>query len=143
MRTKTIEEYIEVIYDLQEKDGQALTGSIATEMNVKPPSVTEILKKLEQKGLISYQAHCGATLTKKGEKLAQVLSEKHRVIAEFLILIGVDEQLAQTDACQLEHHVGEQSVQMIGQFVRFLVAGEDGALLLSRFEHFCENENIK
>jgi DtxR family Mn-dependent transcriptional regulator len=139
MRRKTIEEYIEVIYDLQEKDGQALTGSIAAEMNVKPPSVTEILKKLEQKGLVSYQAHCGATLTGPGTKLAQCLSEKHRVIAEFLMLIGVDEKVAQKDACQMEHHVSEQSVQTIGEFVAFLVSEEEGALVLSRFEQFRED----
>ena len=141
MRRKTIEEYIEVIYDLEEKEGQALTGSSAAEMNVKPPSVTEILKKLEQKGLVAYQAHCGATLTGPGTKLARTLSEKHRVLAEFLMLIGVDEKPAQQDACQMEHHVSEQSVQMIGDFIAFLATDEEGARLLSGFETFRENRN--
>ncbi len=120
MRKKTIEEYIELIYILEQKDGHAHTGSIATEMDIKAPSVTQMLQKLEKEGLVQYQSYTGATLTKKGKKLALHLMEKHRVIREFLELIGIDEVTAERDACQIEHHISTGSVRQLEKFVEFL-----------------------
>jgi Mn-dependent transcriptional regulator len=68
MRKKTIEEYIELIYILEQKDGHAHTGTIASEMDIKAPSVTQMLQKLEREGLVQYQSYTGATLTKKGKQ---------------------------------------------------------------------------
>ena len=120
MKKKTIEEYIELIHILEKKDGHAHTGTIAAEMEIKAPSVTQMLQKLEKEGLVRYQSYIGATLTKKGKKMARQLIEKHRVIQEFLELIGIDEGMAEQDACQIEHHVSTGSVRQLEKFVEFL-----------------------
>jgi Mn-dependent DtxR family transcriptional regulator len=120
MKKKTIEEYIELIYILEKKDGHAHTGTIAAEMEIKAPSVTQMLQKLEKEGLVQYQSYTGATLTDKGKKMARHLIEKHRVIQEFLELIGIDEGMAERDACQIEHHVSTGSVRQLEKFVKFL-----------------------
>ncbi len=120
MRKKTIEEYIELIYILEQKDGHAHTGTIASEMDIKAPSVTQMLQKLEREGLVQYQSYTGATLTKKGKTMALHLLEKHRVIREFLELIGIDEKTAERDACQIEHHISTDSVRQLEKFVEFL-----------------------
>jgi Mn-dependent DtxR family transcriptional regulator len=130
MRKKTIEEYIELIYILEQEHGHAHTGTIAAEMDIKAPSVTQMLRKLGKEGLVEYQAYTGATLTGKGKKMARALMEKHRVIQEFLELIGIDELTAERDACQIEHHVSTGSVLQLERFVEFL---QQDPGLLERF----------
>ena len=119
MRHKTIEEYIETIYVLEQESGRALTGMIAERMKVKPPSITEMLQKLEREGLIRYKSYTGAVLTASGRKMAQELMEKHRVIADLLETLGIDRDLAETDACQIEHHVSTKTLQRLKKFVKF------------------------
>jgi DtxR family Mn-dependent transcriptional regulator len=137
MRKKTIEEYVELIYILEQEHGHAHTGTIAAEMDIKAPSVTEMLQKLEKEGLVEYQGYMGATLTEKGKKTALALMEKHRIIQEFLELIGIDTTTAERDACQIEHHVSTGSVRRLEKFVAFLQHDPD---LLDKFRAGQEEE---
>jgi DtxR family Mn-dependent transcriptional regulator len=136
MRTKTIEEYIELIYNLEKKDGHAHTGTIASEMNIKPPSVTQMLQKLEKEGLVSYQSYTGTILTTQGKDLARQLMEKHRVIAEFLEMIGIDKKLAQRDACQIEHHMSKETIRHIEEVIRLI---KDDPAIATWFEEFSQS----
>lgn len=120
VRRKTIEEYIELIYKLEEQGGQAQTGAIAEEMKITPPSVTEMLQKLEKEGYVHYKSYSGATLTGKGRRLANRLAKRHETIAKFFEMIGVDHHQAQIDACQIEHHISERSFQQLEKYVRCL-----------------------
>lgn len=119
MRHKTIEEYIETIFVLEQQNGRAQTGMIAAQMGVKPPSITEMLQKLEREGLIHYESYNGATLTSSGKKMARELMQKHRIIADLLEILGIDRELAEVDACQIEHHVSTRTVKRLEQFVVF------------------------
>jgi Mn-dependent DtxR family transcriptional regulator len=119
MRHKTIEEYIETIFVLEQRNGRAQTGMIAAQMGVKPPSITEMLRKLEKEGLIHYESYNGATLTSSGRKMARELMQKHRIIADLLEILGIDSELAEVDACQIEHHVSPETLKRLEQFVDF------------------------
>ncbi len=119
MRHKTVEEYIETIFVLEQRNGRAQTGMLAAQMGVKPPSITEMLQKLEGAGLIHYESYNGATLTRSGRKMARELMQKHRVIADLLEILGIDKEVAEVDACQIEHHVSSQTVKRLEQFVEF------------------------
>jgi DtxR family transcriptional regulator, manganese transport regulator len=119
MRHKTIEEYIETIFVLEHRNGRAQTGMIASCMGVKPPSITEMLKKLEREGLIHYETYNGAILTGPGKKMARELMQKHRIIANFLEILGIDPELAEIDACQIEHHVSPETLKRLEKFVEF------------------------
>ncbi|MEF8832619.1 MAG: MarR family transcriptional regulator [Candidatus Thermoplasmatota archaeon] len=57
MKQKTLEEYLEVIYLIEKREGQAKTGKISSELDVKPPSVTEMLRKLEVEGYLEYERY--------------------------------------------------------------------------------------
>ena len=70
MTREKIEEYIEVIYELEKNNKIANTVKIASKLEIKPGSVTEFLQKLEKTGLIQYQPYYGVKLTPMGEKLA-------------------------------------------------------------------------
>lgn len=124
MKRKTVEEYIEVIYLLQNEKEYAHTTDIATKMSIKPSSVTEILQKLGTNGFIEYHCYKGARLTKKGERIANELETKHHAIAEFLLILGVDKENAETDACEIEHHVSDETIERILQFVKSLKKGK-------------------
>jgi len=119
MRPKTIEEYIETICVLEQRNGRAQTGMIASRMGVKPPTITEMLQKLEREGLIHYESYNGAILTRSGKKMARELMQKHRIIANLLETLGIDQELAEIDACQIEHHVSPETLKTLEQFVEF------------------------
>jgi len=120
MKKKTMEEYIEVISSLQNESEYARTTDIANEMNIKPSSVTEMLQKLDNNGLIEYHLYKGARLTKKGKKIAGKLEMKHHAIEEFLLMLGVDEKNAKEDACEIEHHVSDETIERLIQFIKTL-----------------------
>lgn len=120
LKRKTTEEYIETIFILQNRNGYAKTGKISLEMNIQPSSVTEMLQKLQDRGYVIYKPYKGALLTKSGKKLADELMKKHRIIADFLEIIGVKRKLAEADACQIEHHVNKKTMKQLEKFVEFI-----------------------
>jgi DtxR family Mn-dependent transcriptional regulator len=137
MKRKTIEEYVEVICLLEEEDGRAQTGRIASEMRVRPSSATEMLQKLQEEGLLRYETYAGATLTPSGQRLAWELRRRHAVIADFLEIIGVDRGVANADACEIEHHVSRESIEQLQKFVEFAKESLCDPEWRENFRKFC------
>lgn len=133
-----MEEYIETISTLEDREGKAQTGKIASEMNVRPSSATEMLQKLQEEGLLRYETYSGATLTPAGKKLARDLDRKHGVIADFLEIIGVSKSVADADACQIEHHVSRESVEQLEKFVEFARGSLHDPNWIRNFRKYCE-----
>ena len=117
MRRKTIEDYMELLYDLQEEKKLVHTNDIADALNIKPSSVTEIFIKLSKEGYLNYKKYSGVTLTKKGKKVALETKKKHNILMEFLILLGVDKKIAEPDACEMEHILHPNTMKAIISFV--------------------------
>lgn len=138
MRRITKEEYIETIDVLEKKDERAQTGQIAEKMDVKPPSVTEMLQKLQDEGLVDYEPYLGASLTPAGKRLAEELMVRHKVIADFLDIIGVERKLAEQDACQIEHHVSKLTAERLRKFVEFVHTAPRDPGWIESFKTFCE-----
>jgi len=141
MRKKTVEEYLELIYELEEKEGLAQTGTIAAEMDVKPPSVTEMLQKLDKEGFVNYRSYAGATLTPQGREIAGRLMKKHQIIEDFLVMIGVDDRHSTNDACQIEHHMSEISIVQLEKFVEFLQKKNEEIQLMEQFRSYYCSEH--
>jgi len=136
MRRKTVEEYVETIFVLEKKEGAAHTGKIAEEMGVKPPSVTEMLRKLQDSGFVKYKPFIGANLTSSGKKKARELMARHRVIADFIEILGVDRKMAEIDACQIEHHVSGITMQRLEKFVEFVRNSPQDPRWMEHFKHY-------
>jgi len=117
LRKKTIEDYVELLYDLQKDKKIVHTNDIANKLNIKPSSVTEIFKKLSDEGYLNYKKYTGATLTKKGRKIAKETKKKHNVLMDFLILLGIDKKIAESDACEMEHILHPSTMNAIIKFV--------------------------
>ncbi|MHA1230123.1 MAG: metal-dependent transcriptional regulator [Candidatus Helarchaeota archaeon] len=136
MRKITKEQYLEIIYLLQEQHGFAHTGDIADLLNIKAPSVSEMLAKLEKNGLIEYEPYKGARLSEKGMELAKQLIKKHETIADFLKMIGVDKNTAELDACKIEHHISDTSMDKLVKFLEFIKSAPYKPIWLENFLEF-------
>ena len=136
MALKTIEEYVEVIYTLEMRSGRAHTTDIASILNIKPPSVTEMLQKLHDIDLVIYEPYRGAKLTPPGMKMAQELMQSHKTLVEFFEIIGIDNETAEVDACQIEHHVAAKTMKQLNKFMEFIQEAPYEPMWLKHFEYF-------
>ncbi len=104
--TEQMEEYLETIYRLEEEGRVARTGEVAKHLGVAPPSVTDMLQKLERAGLVVYEPYRGVNLTDKGRALGKRQLERHRVMQAFLQEVcDMDHQAAHEAACEMEHSI--------------------------------------
>ncbi|MFP4001199.1 MAG: metal-dependent transcriptional regulator [Thermoplasmata archaeon] len=143
MKQKTLEEYLKVIYLLEKREGHAKTGQISSELDVKPPSVTEMLRKLEEEGYLKYERYEGAELTKAGKNIAENLMISHETIADFLNIIGVGEGQAELDACELEHHISEETRVKLKKFIEFINEAPTEPKWIEHYHHYVETGERK
>ncbi|MFW6064962.1 MAG: metal-dependent transcriptional regulator [Candidatus Natronoplasma sp.] len=142
MLGKREEEYLETIYDVVQAKGYAKVKDIAEGLDVGLSSVTEMFQKLDKKGYIDYKKYSGVTLTNKGEEKAVELSEKHEVLKDFFIILGMDEELADEDACKIEHVVRRETMERLTKFVDFIQSHEK-PLWLERFKKYYETGEME
>ena len=114
---ESTENYLETILILQKKTDRVRSIDIANELSFSKPSVSVAMKNLKEKGYITIDAKGGITLTDTGLKLAEEIFERHQIIANALIAIGVDEKTAYDDSCKIEHFISEKSVEKIKDFL--------------------------
>ncbi len=84
MPSEQVEEYLTTIYDIASKRGAARTTEIAKCLKLSPASVTEVIQRMAEKGLVVYTRYKGATLTKTGLIIATKIKRKHRLLEVFL-----------------------------------------------------------
>ena len=118
--TASVEDYLEVIFELMLQKGYARFVDISNCLGVTSPSVTSMLQRLDKMGLALYERYRGITLTSKGERLARTIKERHVIIARFLCILGVSEDTANSDAEGIEHHVHKITVDRLARFVNFV-----------------------
>jgi Mn-dependent DtxR family transcriptional regulator len=114
-----VEDYLEAIYGLIQTKGYARAVDIAERLDVKTPSVTAMIQKLNGMGLVVYERYRDLTLTRKGEKMARFTQRKRALISKFLRLLGIEEKTANEEADGLEHHVHKETLNGIERFVDF------------------------
>ena len=110
---ESLEDYLETILMLYKSTGQVRSIDIANEMNFTKPSVSIAMKNLRDKGYITMADNGYITLTESGKKRAESVLERHTILADLLISIGVNEETAREDACKVEHDLSEESFEAI------------------------------
>ena len=110
---ESLEDYLETILLLQKRIGQVRSIDIATEMNFTKPSVSVAMKNLREKEYITMADDGYITLTEIGKKRAESVLERHNILAELLIHIGVSQETAMADACKIEHDISEETFEAI------------------------------
>ena len=118
--TESIEEYTEGIYRLQEELTVVGTGDIAKYMSVAPASVTTMLKKLSEYGLVEHTPYQGVRLTPKGETLSISLLRKHRLVERMLVdFLELPWDDVHDLACKLEHYISEDVADRIARALNY------------------------
>lgn len=110
---ESLEDYLETILMLQKSRGQVRSIDIANEMNFTKPSVSVAMKNLREKGYITMDGTGYITLTEAGRQRAEDVLERHTILADLLIRIGVRKETALADACKVEHDLSEESFEAI------------------------------
>lgn len=112
------EDYLETILLLQKRLGQVRSIDIANEMNFTKPSVSIAMKNLREKAYITMSDNGYITLTESGRKRAESVLERHTILSDWLISLGVSRETALDDACRVEHDLSEESFEAIKKAVR-------------------------
>ena len=138
LKMKTIEDYVELVYNIQKKKKRVHTNDIAFALNINPASVTEIFQKLSNEGYIDYEKYSGVKLTEKGKKIAIKTKKKHETLRNFLILLGIDKKVADEDACLIEHNVNQETMETLRKFVEFAKLEDGCSRWLDHFKYYDE-----
>ncbi len=113
------EDYIETIYLLKKKNGNVRSIDVANELGFSRPSVSRAVGILKDDGLLTVAGNGDLELTDEGLKKAKSVYEKHTNLTKFLILTaGVSEEIAENDACRIEHIISKETFKGIKKYVK-------------------------
>ena len=110
---ESAENYLETILVLTRRNGHVRSIDIASELSFSKPSVSVAMKNLRTNGYIAVDGDGYITLLEKGMEIAEKIYERHTLISDWLIRLGVDPQIAAEDACRIEHVISEESFEAI------------------------------
>ena len=123
--TPTMEDYIEIIYELIENKGYVRPIEISKLLHVKSATVTSMLKKLHDNKLVIYEKYRGAILSKDGKELAELIVTKHKILVEFLELVTTNKLEAHTNAEKIEHYLEYSTVNKISLITKLIKEDKD------------------
>ncbi len=113
------EDYIETIYLLKKKKGAVRSIDVANELGFSRPSVSRAVSILKENGLITVEGDGELVLTEEGVKTAKHVYEKHTNLTKFLMMTaGVNEKIAETDACRIEHIISPETFKGIKRYIK-------------------------
>ena len=115
---ESAENYLETIFVLGMNGEPVRSVDIAAELDYSKPSVSVAMKNLREKGYINVNEDGYITLTKNGQKIAKSMYERHMLISDWLIFLGVDKKTAVADACKMEHTMSEKSFAAIKSHIK-------------------------
>ena len=110
---ESAEDYLERILMLAEAKGAVRSVDIAAELGVTKPSVSVAMKQLRENGYIRMDKDNLITLTDAGMEIAQRIYTRHKVLTQYLLELGVDEETARQDACRIEHDISPATFEAI------------------------------
>jgi DtxR family Mn-dependent transcriptional regulator len=153
-QTASMEDYLEAIAMLGEGKKVVKVKQISQMLGVKMPSVTSALKKLSEQELVEHERYGHIMLTPEGDRVARDVIGRHEALTRFFAqALGIDQEIAEEDACKIEHVISPLSMERLAKFVEFIEACPlGGANFPSRYEYYlkhgelpqdCVNKGVK
>ena len=139
--TPSMEDYIEIIYNLIETKGYARVTDIAESLDVHPSSVTKMVQKLDRDEYVNYEKYRGFVLTKKGNKVGKRLVFRHDLLEDFLEIIGVEEENIYDDVEGIEHHLSWNAIDRIADLVTYFQEDEQRMNNLKKIQEISKNQS--
>ena len=142
--SRRMEDYLRSIYEIVERKGFARIKDIAKDLDLKPSTVVEMVRKLHRDGFVHYEKYGGVTLTPRGREIAKAIKERHDVFKKFLELLLVPEDIALKDSHILEHQLDPKTVLQFTRFVKFITEASERPRFIGRwieqFREYCRRE---
>ena len=119
MSSKSVEDYLRALSLLSQNGKAVSTTEISRYFKIAPASVTEMLKKLAEKGYIEYSPYHGSTLNTKGIQVAEKVTRKHRLLETFLYdVLRIGKEKVHTQACEMEHALSDDAEESLCRFLK-------------------------
>jgi len=119
LEQKSTQDYLKAIYSLTKDSDLISTTDISKKLDVAPPSVTEMLKKLSEDDYIKYEPYRGSMLTVKGLREAQRITRKHRLLERFLAdTLHIGKEKVHKEACKMEHDLSDEAEESLCRFLQ-------------------------
>ena len=119
------EDYLERIQELIDAKGYARVVDIAGSLGISQASVTNMVKRLDAEGFVRHEKYRGLVLTPEGEAIAKEVAKRHRILSDFLGLLGVSSAEVERDVEGMEHHLSVSSLGAIESLCRELSTNSD------------------
>ena len=137
--TPTMEDYLEAIFNLGKEKRVVRVKDISKRLGVKMPTVTDMLKTLNERGFIDYEKYEYLELTDEGTSVGKEIHRRHQVLRRFLTdILNIDIAKADGEACKMEHAVSSATLD---RFIEFMVFIQEcpraGDNWIHRFEEYC------
>ena len=111
------EMYLETIYILTEENANVRSIDVCEHMGFSKPSVSRAIGLLKNGGYVEVDSDGYLSLTDHGREVAIKVYDRHRLLTDFLIGLGVDKDVAATDACKIEHHISDESFEALKRHI--------------------------
>ncbi len=119
------EDYLEAMLILDQKHGYVRSSDVAEQLSVTKPSVTNATRLLREGGFLTMDEEKLIHLTELGREVAESIYERHCILTEGLIYLGVDPEMAEQDACRIEHNISRETFEKLKEYwERFLKVKE-------------------
>ena len=110
--SEVAEDYVELVGDLIAETGAARLTDLADCLGVAPATAAKVLQRLQRDGLVETRPYRSITLTEAGECMADASRERHRIVHDFLLALGVSPEVAEGDTEGIEHHVSPETLRL-------------------------------
>ncbi len=110
-QTEVAEDYVELIAGLIEETGEARVVELAQRLGVSNATVNNTIQRLQRDGLVTSKPYRSIFLTEEGQAMAAASRERHELVRDFLISLGVSAETAEADAEGVEHHVSQETLK--------------------------------
>ena len=117
-QTEVMEDYVELIADLIDSTGEARSVDIAKRLGVTTPTVARMIRRLKEVEWIEARPYRAIFLTEEGRRIAEASRRRHQIVVEFLTALGVSEEIARADAEGIEHHVSEETLAALENYLK-------------------------
>ena len=132
-RSESTEDHLERIQELIEQKGYARVADLAASLKLSTSAVSNMVRRLAQRGYVNYERYRGFTLTSTGQQVAQHVKARHETLTEFLELVGLDAETVNREVEGIEHHLRPETLAVFAQLVSFWRENPDALTAFKRF----------
>ena len=115
-KNEILEDYVEAIQEISEIKGDVKNADLAIHFGVSQATINKNIKRLISSKLATSEPYRSIFLTDEWKKLAAISKEKHNIVYQFLIKLGVSKKIAQYDSEGIEHHVSDETLKLMKNF---------------------------